>query len=160
MKHVDLENQLRAHIKKRRIIAASISATFLSVLIVFSILYNQSKVVNELGWGPIKNQSVTYNYNLTWGIMVGVLGLIPALITFLADYMFSKLATFEINGDHITFYRSIVHTALYINGAEKDRISLGYYLEATLSDKSKVNVALGKWSAHITFSNGHPPIDV
>ena len=50
---------------------------------------------------------------------------------------------------------------LYINGEYKDGLLLfGYHLEATLSDGTKVNVAIGKWSAHMTFSNGHPPIDL
>ena len=126
-----------------------------------SFLYEQSRVVEEVGWGPIKYQNVSYNNDLTWGILVGALGFIPAIIFLIGDFVFGKLATFEVNGDFITFYRGLLHNNLYINGELKDSLTLfGYYLEAPLSDRTKVNVALGKWSAHMTFSNGHAPIDV
>ena len=160
MKHSELDNALRTHIKKRRTIEVVLSVIFLTTIIIFSILYGQSKVVEEIGWGPIKHQFVSYNYDFTWGILVGYLGFVISSIFLIGDLVFSKLKTFEINSDYITLYRGINHTNLYINGEKKDSITLGYYLEATLSDRTKVNVALGKWSAHITFSNGHPPIDV
>lgn len=160
MKHLELEKRLKAHIRKRRIIEAALSAVFLIILIVFAVLYEQSKTVEEIAWGPITNQSVTYNKDFLWGIMVGVLGYIPFVIFLIADFIFPKIVTFEINSDYITFYRGLIHTNLYINGELNDSITFGYYLEATLSDRTKVNVALGKWSAHFTFTNGHPPIDV
>ena len=160
MKHTRLENELRNHIKKRRIIEVILGVVFLTIIVVFSVLYEQSKVIEEIGWGPIKHQSVTYNHDFTWGILVGALGFVISIIFLVSDCIFSKLITFEINGDYITFYRGINQTNLYINGEQKDSITLGYYLEATLSDRTKVNVALGRWSAHFTFSNGHPPIDV
>ena len=160
MKHLELEKRLKAHIRKQRIIEAALSAVFLIILIVFAILYEQSKVIDEIGWGPIKHQSITYNRDFMWGIMVGVLGYIPSVIFLISDFIFSKLITFEINNDYVTFYRGLVHTNLYINGELNDSITFGYYLEATLSDRTKVNVARGKWSAHFTFTNGHPPIDV
>ena len=161
MKHIALENQLKKRIMKRRMIEAVLSIIFFVILIVFIILYEQSRVVEEVGWGPIKYQNVSYNHDLTWGILVGALGFIPAIIFFIGDFVFGKLATFEVNGDFITFYRGLTHNNIYINGELKDSLTLvGYYLEAPLSDGSKVNVALGKWSAHMTFSNGHAPIDV
>jgi len=160
MKHLELEKRLKAHIRKRRIIEAALSAVFLIILIVFAVLYEQSKTVEEIAWGPITHQSVTYNKDFLWGIMVGVLGYIPFVIFLIADFIFPKIVTFEINDDYITFYRGLIHTNLYINGELNDSITFGYYLEATLSDRTKVNVALGKWSAHFTFTNGHPPIDV
>ena len=160
MKHIELEQELKMRIKKRRIIVAALSVVFLVVAVVFTVLYEQSKVVEEIGWGPIKHQSITYNYDLAWGILAGALCFIPPAIFWICDILFSRLLTFEINGDYVTFYRGIVHTNLYINGVQKAGISYGYYLEAPLSDRTMVNVALGKWSAHITFSNGYPPIDV
>jgi prefoldin subunit 5 len=47
---------------------------------------------------------------------------------------------------------------LYENG-ECIASGAGYYLEAKLSDKTRVTVSIGKWSAHMTFSNGRSPID-
>jgi hypothetical protein len=117
--------------------------------------------VEEIGFGPIKHQSVTYNRNFTWGILVGVFGLTFLGIFLISDCIFSQAITFETGGDYITFYRGIAHINLYVNGEYKDGLSLyGYYLEAALSDNTRVNVALGKWSAPFTFTNGHPPIDV
>ncbi len=153
MKHTELENELKKRIRKRRISATVWSVAFLVIVIVFGVLYGQSKVVEEIGFGPIKHQSVTYNQNFTWGILVGVLGLTISGIFLIADCIFSQVITFETGGDYITFYRGFVHTNLYVNGEERDSISLGYHLEAKLSDGTKVNVALGKWSAHFTFSN-------
>ena len=161
MKHIALEAKLRKRIKKRRIIEAVLSVVFFVILIAFIILYEQSRVVEEVGWGPIKYQNVSYNYVFSWGILVGALGFVPAIISLVCDFVFGKLATFEVNGDFITFYRGFLHNNLYINGELKDSLTLfGYYLEAPLSDGTKVNVALGKWSAHMTFSNGHAPIEV
>ena len=160
MKHIELENELRARMKRRRIIEGVLSLIFLIVTIVFAVLYGQSMVVEEISIGPIKHQTVTYNHNFTWGILVGALGLVNAGICWICDLLFTKLETVQINGDFLTFYRGILHTNLYVNGEQKAGAAGGYYLEATLSDGTKVNVALGKWSAHMTFSNGHPPIDV
>ena len=50
---------------------------------------------------------------------------------------------------------------LYINGEYRDGFSLyGYYLEATLPDLTKVTVSVGKWSVRISFSNGHPSVEI
>jgi hypothetical protein len=161
MNYIELEEKLRKRIKKRRIIEAALIVAFLIIVIVFSVLYEQSKVVEEISFGPIKYQDITYNNDFTWGILVGALGFIPTVIYLICDFIFSKLVTFEVGNDYITFYRGIAHINLYVNGEYKDGLSLyGYYLEAALSDNTRVNVALGKWSAHFTFTNGHPPIDV
>ena len=161
MKHITLENELKTRIRKRRIAEAILTMIFLTVTIVFNVLYEQSAVVEEITFGPIKHQSVIYNTDLLWGIFLGFFGLTPSFIFLIADFFASKVVTFEISDDYITFYRGVFGTDLYINGEYKDGLLLfGYYLEATLSDGTKVHVALGKWSAHFTFSNGHPPIDL
>lgn len=160
MGHTELERELKMRMRKGRIIEAILCAAFLAMIIGFSVARERSKVVTEIGWGPISHQSVTYNESFQWGIIVGVLGLIICTIYLIGDFVFSKLNTVEVNGDYITLYRGALHTNLYVNGEYKDGLAVGYHLEASLSDKSKVNVALGKWSAHLTFTNGHSPIDV
>ena len=161
MKHIELENKLRTKIRKQRIIEAVLSIVFLVLAIVFTVLYLKSKVVEEIGWGAIKYQSISYNNVFLWGILIGFVGYIMSFVFLISDFLFSKLVTLEVDGDYITFYRGMIYNNLYINGDYKDGLSFfGYYLEASLSDGTKVNVALGKWSAHLTFSNGHPPIDV
>ena len=161
MKYITLENELKKRIRKRRIAEAILSVIFLTITIVFNVLYEQSAVVEEITFGPIKHQSVTYNTDYLWGIFLGFFGLTPSFIFLIADFFASKVVTFEISGDYITFYRGIFGMDLYVNGEHKDGLLLfGYHLEATLSDGTKVNAAIGKWSAHLTFSNGHPPIDL
>ena len=160
MNHFDLENKLKIRIKKHRITESLVCVVFLLILIVFTILYYQSESVEETSWGPITHQNITYNIDYIWGILIGVLGFIPALIVLITDCLFLRLVTVEVNSDYITLYRGLVHTYLYVNGEQKDSIIYGYYLEADLSDGSKITVSLGKWTAHISFSNGHPSIDV
>jgi len=161
MKHIELENELKAFIRKRRIIESILGVVFLIIAIGFSVAREQSKNIEEIGWGPFRYQSVTYNENFQWGIMVGVFGVVIFATLLIADLIYSKVITVEVNGDYITLYRGSIHTNLYVNGEFKDGIVIiGYYLAATLSDNTKVNVALGRWTAHMSFANGHPPIDV
>ena len=161
MQHPVIEKELRNRIKKRRMIEIIICTIFLMITISFTIAHAQSRVVEEIDYGFIKRQSVTYNSDLMWGIMIGLLGFIPSIIFLIEDFVFSRLATVEVNGNYLTFYRGLIHTSLYVNGEYKDGLSLfGYYLEAPLPDGTKVTVALGKWSVHLTFSNGYPSIDV
>ena len=160
MKHIVQEKELKARIRKRRIIEAVLCVVFLIIVVGFSVAREQSKVVEEIVWGPIKHQSVTYNENLQLGIIIGVQGLIICAICLVGDFVFSKVVTVEVNQDYITFYRGSLHTNLYVNGEYKDGAVLGYYLEALLSDGSKVSVALGRWKAHMTFGNGHSSIDL
>jgi hypothetical protein len=160
MDHLKLESELRSRIKRRRIAEAVIASVFFAVAIVFLILREQSKIIEEVAIGPLKHTYVTYNDDFSWGILVGMMVFIPALIYLIGDCVFSKVITFNVNNDYITFYRGTLYTNLYVNGEYRDGIIYGYYLEADLSDGTRVNVAVGKWSAHVTFSNGYPPIDI
>ena len=90
MNYIELEEKLRERIKKRRIIEAALSVAFLIIVIVFSVLYEQSKVVEEISFGPIKYQDITYNNDFTWGILVGALGFVPTVIYLICDFIFSS----------------------------------------------------------------------
>ena len=162
MKYTELSTELNDRIRKRRIGGIIIGVIFLMILIVFNILYGQSKVVEEISVGSIERHSITYNGNFMWGILIGGFGLIYSVIFLIVDFVFSQVVAFDIDGDHITFYRGCVHTDLYVNGEKCDRLSFGFRnrMEATLSDGTKMNVALGKYSAHFMFSNNHPSMDI
>ena len=160
MKHIELENELNCHIRKRRIISCVIGAVFLVIAIVFSVAYVQSRTVNEIDLGPINYEIVTYNHDLAFGILIGWLGLLPCVALIILDRIRSKPITVNVGGDYITLYRGLLSVNLYVNGEYKDGLSFGYHLEAPLSDGSRVSVALGKWSAYMTFSNGHPSIKI
>ena len=161
MKHIELEEELRRRIRRRRIIKAVISLVFIIIAVAFTAAREQSRVVEEIDLGFITHQSVTYNSDFVWGILIGWLGLVYSVISLITDFVGSKVVTVEVNDDFITLYRGILHINLYVNGEYKDGLCVfGYHLEAPLSDGAKVNVALGKWSAHLTFSNGHKAIDI
>lgn len=165
MKHIALETELKKRIRKQWLVEAVLCIVFLGITIGFSIAYEQSKVVEVIDLGFVKHESVSYNYDVAFGILTGALGLIFSALFLIGDCLFSKfstkLATVEVGGDYITLYRGLLHINLYVNGELKDGLTVfGYYLEAPLSDRSKVTVSLGKWSARMSFSNGHPPIEL
>ena len=74
------------------------------------------------------------------------------------DFLHSNFRTVEYHGGYITFYRGMLKCYLYFNG-ELKASGTGYYLEANLIAGTKVTVSIGRWSAHMTFSSGHSPID-
>ena len=161
MSHTELETMLKKRIKRHRIIELALSALFFVLLAVFALLYWQSREVKEVGFWLLKHQTVSYNDNYLWGVLAGVLGLTFSGVFLVSDLLFCKVRTVEVGVDHLTLYRGLARTHLYINGTLQDSLSaFGYYLEGTLSDRSKVNVALSKWSAHLTFSNRHEAVDM
>ena len=74
MKHIELENGLKSRIRKLRIVETILSIVFLVIAVTFTALRDESKVVEEIGYGIFTYQSVTYNNDYLWGILVGVLG--------------------------------------------------------------------------------------
>lgn len=161
MNHEILEKNLRKQIKKTRLIEAAVCAVSLILLIFFWVGYEQSKVIDELVWGSaLVHQSVTYNTDWLWGILPCALILIVSSVFLMCDLIFTRLDTVEVNGSYLTLYRGW-SVKLYVDGELKDSLILsGHYLETTLPDRTRVTVSLGKWSAHITFSNGRSPIDL
>lgn len=161
MKHVALEDSLKSRIRKRRIVEGALCVAFFVIAIAFFIARENSRVVEEIDYGFIKRQQVTYNDNLLFGVLIGFVGFIFSAIFLICDLLYSKTVSVEVSGNYVTFYRGLFHTNLYINGEYKDGLTLfGYYLEAPLPDGTKVTVSLGKWSSHISFSNGYPSVDV
>lgn len=161
MMHTELENQLKKRIRIRRITEGILTVIFLVISVLFTVLYENSRTVEAVGRPPFVYESVTYNYNYIWGTLIGCLGLLWSVIFLVTDLIFTRLQTVEAGADHITFYRGMLRVNIFVNGEYKDGLPLaGYYLEAPLSDGTKVTVSLGKWSAHLTFSNGHQPIDL
>ena len=161
MAYVKLEEDLRKRIKVRRMVLLAVSLVFFAVFVTCSLGRELSAVVEEVDLGFIKHKTIVYNENYTWGILIGVIVFIPALISLIADHIFCKVDTIAVGAHFVTFYRGELHTNLYVNGELRDSITFfGHYLETTLPDGVRVTVALGKWSAHVTFSNGKSPIDI
>ena len=161
MEHPAFEQELWRKTKKQRLIHGVICAISFAIVIICWSAYENSKVVKEIVAGYLRYPAVTYNYNWLWGIAIGVLPLIYAAIALFCDFLFTIIASVEINSNFVTLYRGLFHVNLYINGKCQDSLTLfGYHLQATLPDGTKVYAALGKWSARLTFSNGYPPVDL
>ena len=160
MGHIELENKLKKRIKIRRITEAVLCVVFLIIAIVFTVLRDGSRTVEVIGKPPFVYESVSYNNSYVSGMVVGYLGLMWCIIFLIIDLLFVKLETVEVGRDHITFYKGVLRPSLYVNGSNDGLSWGGYYLEIPLSDGTRATASLGKWSVHLTFSNGHPPIDL
>ncbi len=160
MEHIELENKLKKRIKNRRIIEAVLSVVFLIIAIVFTSLRDGSRTVEVIGQPPFVYESVSYNDDYVLGMAAGYLGLMWCVIFLIMDLLFVKLETVEVGRDYITFYKGILRPSLYVNGSNEGLSWGSHYLEIPLSDGTRATASLGKWSVHLTFSNGHPPIDL
>ncbi len=161
MQQTVLEQALRTRIKRRRYLLWGILALCLALSIILTALYAGSRTVAELDYGFGAYEIVSHNHDL--GLFAGLSWLLPVIvgIVLLGDYLLTRLHVVEKDGCAITLYRGLVHTYLYVDGEQRDGgLLVGYHLEAPLPDGTRVHVALGKWSAYMTFSDNHPPVDL
>lgn len=156
---LSLEDQLKRHIHRRRITEALLCLFFLAIAIGFAVAYENSRFVDEIDFGFYTHQSVSYNYDLAFGILAGVMGLFFCGCFLLVDLFCCKVASIQVGNDHLVFYIGFSRPTLYINNTAH-HAQRAHYLEAPLSDDSKVIVSLGKWSSHISFTNGYPAVNI
>lgn len=160
MQYTELEKKLKKRVRIQRLIKAALSVIFFAITMIFYVLYENSKVVEDIGLELISYQEITYNTNYLFGIMVGLLGLIPSVWFLLMDFLIAKIVSVKVGHDVITFYRGAFGSTLYINGEQKDSKRYARYLESTLSDGTYVTVMVrGTRKGRFIFSNGHPPIE-
>jgi hypothetical protein len=155
MNHLELEKELTAKIRKRRLLEGGVTVFLFVMGIVFAILYDNSKAYEEGllgGLGVVDSNMALYWLMAGCFMAAAVCAIIPII-----DLLYSKFETFEACGGYITLYRGMLKNYLYFNG-ELKAASAGYYLEAKLPGGTKVTVSFGRWSAHISFSNGRSPI--
>ena len=160
MNYIELENKLKKRIRNRRITEMVLSVVFLIIAIVFTVLRDGSRTVEVIGKPPFVYESVSYNNDYVFGMAAGYLGLMWCVIFLIIDLLFVKLETVGVGSDHITFYKGVLRPSLYVNGSNEGLSWGSHYLEIPLSDGTRVTASLGKWSVHLTFSNGRPPIDL
>ncbi len=161
--NTDIEKVLRKKALKIKITHSILTVIFWIMAIVFAILRESSKEVSTtsppLGI-PGGYTSVTYDPSLSF--IMGICFMIAAIMLILTIFVFwlIKIETVEACDSSITFYRGPLSVALYINGIKSTRS--GYFLEGKLPDGSTVTISLSRYaiSAHMTFSNGHTPIDL
>lgn len=156
---LSLEEQLKRHARKRRLTEALLCLFFLAVTIGFSVAYEKSRVVEETDFGFYTHQSVSYNYDLIFGILAGGMGLLVCGCFLVVDLLCCRLASFQMGDDRLIFYSGFTRPTLYVN-CTAHHAQRNHYLEAPLSDGSRAIVSIGKWSSHISFTNGHPAVDI
>lgn len=156
---ISLEKELKQHIRRRRITETLLCLFFLAIAIGFAVAYEESRVVDEIDFGFYTHQSITYNYDLGFGVLAGGMGLLFCGCFLLVDLLCCKVASIQVGNDHLVFYIGFSRPILYVNGMAH-RAQRAHYLEAPLSDGSRAIVSIGKWSSHISFTNGHPAVDL
>lgn len=160
MQYTELEKKLKKRVRIQRLVKAVLSVVFFAITMIFYVLYENSKVVEDIGLELISYQEITYNTNYLFGVMVGLLGLIPSAWFLLMDFLITKIVSVKVGHDVITFYRGAFGSILYINGEQKDSKRYARYLEGILSDGTHVTVMVrGTRKGRFIFSNGHPPIE-
>ena len=155
-----MEKKLKKRVRIQRLVKAVLSVIFFVITMIFYMLYESSKVVEDIGLELISYQEITYNTDYLFGVMVGLLGLIPSAWFLLMDFLITKIVSVKVGHDVITLYRGAFGSTLYINGAQKDSKGYARYLEGILSDGTRVTVMVrGTRKGRFIFSNGHPPIE-
>jgi len=165
-----LENTLKKHLIKKRIIQALVFFGFLAIGILFLALREASKEVivhgDEFLNGAFAWETVEYNENYVVGMIIGFVGASMAMVLLLSDVIFCRFDTAEANGHYITVYRGMTKNIVYVNGEEKDRVGMfgfTYVLETKLPDGVKIGVTFARGAfllAHITFSDNNPSVDL
>ena len=160
MRYTELEKELKKRVRIQRIVKAVLSVVFFVITMIFYALYENSKVIEDIGLELISYQEITYNNDYLFGIMAGLLGLIPSAWFLLIDFLITKIVSVKAGRDVITLYRGAFGSTLYINGEQKDSKGYARYLEGFLSDGTHVTVMVrGTRKGRFIFSNGHSPIE-
>ena len=156
-----LDQQLRKHTKKIYIILIAIIMASIAVTIVFTVAYFLSAEVRVYDYIFTTKEEIVYNEYLKFGIAGGLFVFFMTVPILIWAKILHRHETFVINGNSVTIYSPLTCSRLYINGELVDYISLfNYYLEGKTPDGITLTVSIGKHNhMHVTFSNGHLPID-
>ncbi len=147
----------------RRVAYALCGAVFLVVGIVFSVLYAESREVENLGGFIVSYQTVTYNNNYIPGIVIGWTLFAAIAVSLACDFLFCGVLEGQSGNISVAVYRGLFGVQLYLNGKLADSIIvpvLYTYLEGCAGG---VRVTASKeWfsSYHVTFSDGRTPVDI
>lgn len=159
----ELEKNLRKNLIIRRVIMAALIVVFATIAIVFHSLREASREVTVHGSGIFTYETVTYNNDYVFGVVIGVWGAVMTPVILLLDLAFSRFATAEVNGNYITVYRGMFRCIVYLNGDEADRLFHERVIELRLPDGVKATVAFYRGAlslAHISFSDNNPSVDL
>jgi len=146
-----LEKELSQYLRKRKIRTAILFGVFLIIGVVFSALREATKevVVHDIGF--LSYETVTYNDNYVFGILIGFLTATVIGCILFSDLMFCSFKTAEVNAHYITVYRGMNKCSVYINGEEKDNIGMLSFtnvVDTRLPDGTKISVAFSRSFFH------------
>lgn len=166
LKHEMLEAKLRKKMTVRRIIEGALSLCFLIIGAVCAHLYEATKEIVYYDESFLSGQIKQEIYNeayipfITLGFALGF-----AMIGFLVgDLIMSRFETFCKNGYYVTVYRGMIGHCVYVDGELKAQLMwVGYYLETSLPDGTRMNFAFGRawydW-CHVSFSDNSTSIEL
>ena len=169
MGYIDLENQLSQKRRKTRIILA-LCVVISLVLFFFGIgMREASKEVTVHDYVFFQRESVTYNNN--WFLLI-----LPAIIAFIylsafliVDLVLCHFKTFEKDNQHITVYRGMSRSVVYVDGNEVGKIeplSYEYVIETKLLSGVKVIISFPRRRSllidyvHVSFSDNTPSLEL
>jgi len=125
----------------RRIAAASVAVVSFVLLIYAIVMRLESREVIINDYGFFQSEQVIYNND--WYIMI-----VPCILAFFYSFVFlvvdmalCRIKSFEKDGQHITVYRGMLRSAVYVDGSEVgaiEPISFEHVIETRLKSGVKV----------------------
>ncbi len=155
-----LEAGLRKRVLRFRLIIGAIAlALLISSLVLFAIREETKEIIStDYPWGGAAEVKYDLDIDFAAKLLMGFFFIVLVLFGF--SFIYGRVDTADVGGSRITLYRGMASLELYVDGELAD--CLGYFLEGKLVDGSSVTVSVSRnaFSAHMSFSNGHPPIDL
>lgn len=143
MSKEQLEKTFKQKIRKGRLISLAIFIAFMALGIVSSAFCSMDR------------------FELIYGIIFGFAIAFTVGIVLLVDIASLRYKSIDIDDCFVTFYRAMFGAYLYVDGELKDSVYMwGYCLEARIPNGTKVIVSLGRYSARMSFSQGHDSLDI
>ena len=166
MGYIEFEKQLAKKQKKRRITFLA-CAVLSFVLFLFAMSMREaSKEVTVYDYVFYQREVVSYNENWVLLIIPAVIASIYFAVFFIVDLALCDFKTFEKDNQHITVYRGMTKSIVFVDGDEIDRIepfSYEYVIETVLLSGVKVIISFPQRRAafssiHVYFSDNTPSI--
>jgi hypothetical protein len=160
-----LESELSQKKRNRKIIRWAMFLLFATLIIVFSVLFKNSKEIVIIGeYVPVELEK--YNYGYLTGIIFSVFGLIFSIVLLVIDYLFCRFGTVEANGHYVTVFKKYTGNVVYVNGEFNNKfhmISIKLFYNVKLPNDVTVKITF-LWPplrlAHFSFTDGTPSIEL
>lgn len=145
----------------RKIIEGIVTLLSIAGIFLFASLREKSKAVKVVETPLFSYETVSYEQDYVWPIIIFVLLLIISVSVLLTELIMSRVYHVEIDGEDVIIYNGFFFYKLLVNGEERDFTVGKCYLETTLSSGVKITASLQAfYSFHLTFSDNRPAIDL